>query len=393
MPAAVRLGNARASVRVVPDSPYSVVCVAVDRGYLDDPPACTGLAHLFEHVWFARDPDLGTLAWGETRENAVLLHHACPPEEVAAVVDAVARRLDDGDRRATAPHIAAARALIGLERRGLREDRLRGFPRLDIARALRGDRTFDPVAVTAAGLDPPAVADAIRRFPAGRAHALAVVGPTASPTADDLARLLAGAVPGAVPGGDRATGPPALLPRERRAPEEPRDAGGGDAGACARAWVLPSGPEVAAAAWLGGSLLERRSWPAPLRWASGRVVSPRGVAPVRGGQLYAVAAGTAPAGTAARRPNLVDDVLLPALHGPSDDLRLAREAVAATRFDTAELAAIDALDLLAPGRAGRHDDVLDAVRRADAGTLRAFGELLASSPSAAFRARPGTASW
>lgn len=51
-----RQGELRTATRHLPDSPYSVVCVAFDRGYLDDPPTEAGLAHLFEHLWFLHSP-------------------------------------------------------------------------------------------------------------------------------------------------------------------------------------------------------------------------------------------------------------------------------------------------------------------------------------------------
>ncbi|MEU2608280.1 hypothetical protein [Streptomyces albus] len=367
---AARHGSPCTAVRVVPDSPCAVVSVAFDRGYLDDPPHRPGLAHLFEHVWFALEPRGPALEWGETGEHAVVLHHTCPPDQIAAVVDAVATRL----ARLTAPPspeaVTAALRLIRLEHRGLREEPLPGFPRRPLAGLLRGDPGFDPVAVRAGARELPALAGELGRFAHGRAHAVCVAGPTPGPAPDDLARMCAGA------GVRPAVRPPAVPPAVGRTVTE------AGAGACAAAWVLPRTPQSAAAARLVAGLLERRPRPAGTRWVSGTVLSPHGVVPVRGGHLYAVAAGTD-----GRRPcaaSLPGTVLLPLLRGPLDDLATVRSALVRERPDVTDLAAWDALDLLhgTPGRACGPDDVRRAVRSLDAEALHRFTDLLAAGPYA-----------
>ncbi|MEV0381664.1 hypothetical protein [Nonomuraea sp. NPDC050643] len=351
------------AVRVVRGSTCGVVCVAVGRGYLDDPAACSGLAHLYEHLWFACDPPVPALAWGETREHAVLLYHACPPDEIGAVAGAVARRLRDG-LSPSARQVAAALRTIGLECRTGRERRPYGFPRHDIARALRRDPAFDPVAVVIDGLDLPSLAEEIARFPGGHPSAVCAAGPTGC----DLATMTVAAA-------DR--------PMLRLEGRWEVDSDGG--AAQASAWVLPRTAEVAAAAWITAELLDRRPRSAGLRWVSGRVVAPRGVSSLRGGYLYGVASGAAPPPLC-----LLEEVVLPALRATPGQLDLARQAVLSTRLDVADLAAIDALDLLEAQAGARHghEDVLAAVERIDAERLRRFADLLGSTSRAEIRTRP-----
>jgi hypothetical protein len=354
-----------------------VVCVAFDRGFLDDPPPRVGIAHLFEHVWFLRSPASLTLEWGETWENAIVLYHLCPPDEIGTVVSAVSRRLGacfTGPAPA-ARRITSALGLIELERRGGQERRLFGFPRREIAQVLRGDPTFDP---TAAVPDRPELADEIARFPNGHTRAVCVAGPAVPLSAADLLRTFADAASDLSPESDRPT---ARLDTTWRV-----DAAKADA--YATAWVLPSDPEIAAAAWVVGGLIERRSPPATLRWVSGRAVSPRGAAPVRGGLLYALAAGTGPAERGARPPDLLRDLLLPIVRDEASGLDLARRSVQTSFPDAAELAAYDALDLLDVG-AGQpcgYQDVLEALHRIDSRALCRFADLLAASPPAELQA-------
>ncbi|GAA3513852.1 hypothetical protein FHR32_008056 [Streptosporangium album] len=365
-------GGVSAAVHVLPDSLYSAICVVVARGYLDDPPSGAGLAHLFEHVWFAHGLDAPTVEWGETREHAVVLHHVCPPDEVPAVVSALARRLHRcraAPPEAMAPRVAAALKLIALERRTGRERRVFGFPRRDIARALRGDPDFDPVAVDTDGLR----LDGITSFLTGHRLAVCVAGPQASPSPGEL--LAAFAVP-TDQGGTVSALAPALTGGWSVATE--------DVEARATAWLLPSTVDVAAAAWLATGLIERCPPPAGLRWVSGRVVSPFGTAAVRGGHLFAVAAGLAD-GPAA---DLVHDHLLPLLRGDLAQFDAVRAATDATRIEATDQAAIDAIDLIGP--AIGHDAVRQAVREASTATMRDFAELLATSPHAEFRAHAGS---
>lgn len=375
-----RRGLLRVSTRVVPNSPYSVVCVAIGRGYLDDPPACQGLAHLFEHVWFTHRLSTPTLEWGETCENMTLLYHACPPDEVAAVLSAIARRLESARQPAGGLplQIASARSLIELEWRTRQENRRSRFLRRDIARALRGDPEFDPSTVSTGEMDPEAVADALVRFPLGRAHAVCVAGPTSSISVEDIASAFSRAAP--MSNGESAAQTAGLSGCWTHETE--------DAPMLATVWVLPRTPEVAAAAWLLGNLFEGRPRSTELRWVSGRILSPRGAAPIRGQHLYAVAAG-------AREHDgdqSLQDHLLPVLRGDLADLGAARASVLETRTDVAELAAIDAADLLdGPSPRCGHDDVLATVRAADEGTIHRFTDLLVASPRAEFRTRRAAA--
>ncbi|MEU1734141.1 hypothetical protein [Streptosporangium sp. NPDC020145] len=369
-----RRGDVGAAVRVVPDSPYSAICVVVARGYLDDPVSGAGLAHLFEHVWFAHELDAPTVEWGETREHAVVLHHVCPPEEVPVVVPALAQRLlrcRAALPDAMAPRVAASLRLIALERRTGRERRVFGFPRRDIARALRGDPGFDPVAVDTDGLR----FDDITSFLTGRRLAVCVAGPQASPLPSPEDLLAAFAVPPDQDGTAPASAP-ALAGGWTVATD--------DVEASATAWLLPPTVDVAAAAWLAIGLIERCPPPAGLRWVSGRVVSPFGAAAVRGGHLFAVAAGLAD-GPA---PDLVHDHLLPLLRGDLAQFDAVRATTDATRIEAADQAAIDAIDLIGP--ATGHDAVRHAVREASTDTMRDFAELLAESPHADFRAYAGS---
>lgn len=279
-----------------------------------------------------------------------------------------------------------------------------GFPRREIAQALRGEPGFDPTAVIS---DEPGLADRVTRFAAGRPRAVCVAGPDVRLSADDLLRTLAG--PADRREGSRSAGPGHLLPRtfagaavrgavpgihdgvpgvpsEVSRPVRPEGSS-----TCATAWIVPGSPGNAAAAWLLGVLIEHRARPGTLRWASGQVVSPRGAAPVRGGLLYAVAAGTAPAGPADDPPDLQREVLHPALDTGPAELDAAREQLLRLRPDAAELAAIDAVALLGAAPAAPscgYQDLLNAVRSAKADDLRRFAALLAASPYAEFHAGP-----
>ncbi len=372
-----RLGLLSTTSRDLPESPYSAVCVVIGRGYLDDPPTFTGLAHLFEHVWFTHELSAPSVEWGETRENTVVLHHACPADDLETVVAAVADRL----RRcgwladANSGAIAAALDLIGLERRTGRDRRVSGFPRIDIARALRGDIRFDPVAVDPGTREADPLRLEVIQFAEGRPLAVSVAGPSPM-AARELMAGLAQPAPRSGPDNWPRVG---LLEGVW-----PADAGG--VTACAAAWILPRTPEVAAAAWLVGGVIEKLAWPAALRWVSGRVVSAQGAAPLRGGQLYAVAAGTAttPAEGSVR---LVEDYLVPALRDESLDPDVVRR-VCETEADAAELAALDAVAAVAgiDEVPCGPDEVREAIRSADTGTLRRFGDLLADNPRAEFHA-------
>ncbi|PYC87409.1 hypothetical protein C7C46_04840 [Streptomyces tateyamensis] len=354
----------RTGVRTAPGSPYAAVCVAFDRGYLDDPASHVGLAHLYEHLWFLRAPADLTLEWGATHDHATVLHHVCPPDEVPVVLAALADRLADccAPSPVAAHGIRSALRLIELERRGGQERRLSGFPRRQIARLLRADPQFEPTAVAPAG---PELVELVDGFAHGVAVAVCVAGPEPGWSAGDLRRSLGGAVPGA---GRPRPGPPVGGAWQFRAPE---------GNACAAAWILPPDPATAAAAWVLGGLIDRGRPPTGLHWLSGRVLSPRGTEPVRGGLLYALAAGLDP-----RRPlDLAPELLLPVLAAGADDLAAVRDTLPDSAPDPGELAALDALSLL--HGSPRFEAVLAATRQVDHAALLRFVDLLAAATAAA----------
>ncbi|MFV0533011.1 MAG: hypothetical protein ACK5MR_05080 [Cumulibacter sp.] len=348
---------------MVSNSPYSSICVAVGRGYLDDPPASKGLAHLFEHMWFAQELDTPTVEWGETRENAVVLHHLCPSDDLPAVVDALARRFRL--YCAARPEEIAQRAatelkLISLEERTAREQRGFGFPRRDIARALQRDPEYNPIAVDTGA----AYLDDLSSFPAGCRLAVCVAGPRPQLSPEDIAAAFA-----VESDFERVWPVPALTGSWATDVE----------GCAAAAWILPSNADAVAAVWLVAELIDQSVPPPSLRWVSGRVVSPYGATPVRGGHLFAIAAGIG----SGHPPDLLNDYLLRLLDEP---IRLGgiRRSIAATRIEAADQAAIDAVDLI--GRATDHDAVRLAASRASNETIGALADLLSRCPHARFGA-------
>src|SRR5437879_2277349 len=64
--------------------PYHALCVCLDYGYLDDPPATAGLGHLLEHLWCAHATERdGVVVWGQTREHLMLLHEVVEESDLA----------------------------------------------------------------------------------------------------------------------------------------------------------------------------------------------------------------------------------------------------------------------------------------------------------------------